>query len=209
MTIRFLFVGEGSSDLALVRPLEDLCILMGAAEVRSTAPDFRRRPLQPGHTVSDKLEAALGLDPEVNLVFVHRDADSLARGNRLEEIQQASDAVGCQHPLVPVVPVRMTEAWALLDESAIRRAADNPNGSTPLDVPSPSQVESITDPKAHLESSLLKASEHTGRHRKRFKRSLGQRKFDLIERIDVEGPINQVPAWRRLCEDLREAIQTL
>ena len=32
-----------------------------------------------------------------------------------------------------IVPVRMTEAWLLLDESAIRRVAGRPHGDEPLD----------------------------------------------------------------------------
>lgn len=209
MTIRFLFVGEGSSDRALVPPLETLCLREGAFEARGTAPDFRRPPLRSGHSVEEKLQAALQLNPDVDLVFVHRDSDAPSPDRRVQEIEQARETVKVVVPLIPVVPVYMTEAWALLDETAIRRAADNPNGRTVLDLPSPSQVESITNPKAHLEAQLLKASEHSGRHRKRFKRSLARRKFALIEQIDIDGPIHQVPAWRCLCEKVQEAINTL
>jgi hypothetical protein len=36
---------------------------------------------------------------------------------------------------IPVVPVRMTEAWLLADEFAIRSAPGNPNGTQSLDLP--------------------------------------------------------------------------
>jgi len=43
--------------------------------------------------------------------------------NRVREIREA-----VTHPHVALVPVRMTEAWFLHDEEAIRRASGNPNG---------------------------------------------------------------------------------
>jgi hypothetical protein len=38
-------------------------------------------------------------------------------------------------PVVCVVPVRMMEAWLLIDEMAIRRVAGNPNGRIPIELP--------------------------------------------------------------------------
>jgi hypothetical protein len=34
-----------------------------------------------------------------------------------------------------VVPVRMTKAWLTVDEAAIRKAARNPLGTAPLELP--------------------------------------------------------------------------
>ena len=42
--IRFAFIGEGSSDVGLVSPLEKLCVLCGADEVTGVAPDLGRLP---------------------------------------------------------------------------------------------------------------------------------------------------------------------
>jgi hypothetical protein len=67
------------------------------------------------------------------LLFLHRDADSAGRDKRLDEIHSWIKEAGVTASgVVPVIPVRMTEKWLLVDERAIRRAASNPNGSAAL-----------------------------------------------------------------------------
>jgi len=61
--------------------------------------------------------------------------------------------------VVPAVPVRMTEAWLLFDEAAIRRAAGCPNGSMPLELPSLKTSEDIPDPKTILHEALRKGQQ--------------------------------------------------
>jgi hypothetical protein len=208
LSVRFLFVGEGSFDLALCSPLEDLCIWCGADEVVGIAPDLRQTNVD-SHQLTDKIRGCLELEPGVNLIFVHRDADAQDASPRHAEIEEALNAVDLDQPGVPVVPVQMTEAWALLCESAIRRAAENPNGSVELDIPSPVEVESISDPKAKLEALLVRASELSGRQLDRFKRDLQKRKRRIVRQLDVSGPISEVPAWNHLREQLRSTLQDI
>ena len=49
--------------------------------------------------------------------------------------------------VVCVVPVRMQEAWLLIDEAALRRAAGDPNGTQPLAMPDVQRLEELADPK--------------------------------------------------------------
>jgi hypothetical protein len=62
----------------------------------------------------------------------------------------------------------MTEAWLLISEAAIRGAAGNPNGKTPISLPPLQRLEVLADPKATLEIQLVAASELHGRRRKKF-----------------------------------------
>ncbi len=203
----FLFVGEGHSDTALVSHLEELCILCGADEAAGVAPDLSSLPQKPAsRKVVDKLPAALTLEPNADLIFVHRDADSVDAEPRYREISQTASGLKLQGRVVPVVPVQETEAWLLLDEGEIRRAADNPNGRAELDLPSPSRIEGIASPKERLFRTLEAASELRGRRLARFKRSLPRRRRLLLERLDPTGAVAQLPAWQRLKEKLEEII---
>jgi predicted ATPase len=68
-------------------------------------------------------------------LFVHRDAERELLEKRVAEIHSVvSEAAQTKlvPPVVCVIPVRMQEAWFLFDESALRRAAGNPNGKQPL-----------------------------------------------------------------------------
>ena len=94
------------------------------------------------------------------------------------------------------------EAWLLIDQSAIRRAAGNPNGTVDLVLPPIGQLESITDPKECLYDLLKAACELGGRRLKKFK------PFRLVrliaENISDFSPLRQPSAFRRLETDVRQ-----
>jgi hypothetical protein len=205
----FVFVGEGPTDSALVSHLEKLCVLCGAASVTGLAADWRRLPYKPPRRVGLQIRAALELEPNANLIFVHRDADSRDPEPRHGEIGDALRELGLGVPGVAVVPVQETEAWLLLDETEIRRVAENPNGKVALGLPTPERVEMIANPKDLLFELLLKASELKGRRRERFKRTLAQKRRLLLERLSTEGEVTHVTAWKRLEADLRGAVESL
>jgi len=139
--IRFLFVGEGPFDVNLVTHLRRCCILAGADEAEDVTIPISRLGDRIGRTVPEKLTFALALEPNVNLVFVHRDADSEDPKPRYDEIREAIQVVTKELTHVAVVPVQETEAWLLLDEAEIRRVAENPSGTISLDIPSARRVE--------------------------------------------------------------------
>jgi len=99
--------------------------------VNGTWADLRRLP-SPPKDLRGRIDAALDLYP-CDLLFIHRDAEGVPLDQRVAEIEDA--VVGLPAPRVPVVPVRMQEAWLLIDEPALRRAAGNPHGGVSLAMP--------------------------------------------------------------------------
>lgn len=209
MRVQFALVAEGPADRALVRPLQDLCLECGATEASGSAPDLRRLPIRVGGRAQDKLQAVVRLVPDAELYFVHRDSDSSEYDRRYREIARAVEQVHVGLRWVGVVPVRETEAWALLDENAIRTVAENPRGRMDLGLAAPSGIEQIADPKRRLRDALALASGLSGRRLTAFRRTFQSRRWTLLERIDVNGPIRQLPAWRRLRDHLSAAIDSL
>ncbi len=203
MTVHFVLVCEGLSDAGLLEHLRDLCVECGADEATGSAPDLARLPRPPSN-LAGRIRAALALEPSANLLFVHRDADSPDETMRVEEITRASQ--GLQVRFVPVIPVRETEAWLLLDEAAIRAVVENPSGRIPLDLPAPQDVERLADPKRRLKEILDLASELRGRRLARHHRRFGHHRAMLLERLRRDGPIRLVPAWQRLVRRTGEAL---
>jgi len=111
---------------------------------------------------------------------------------RVAEITAAVS--GLPNPLIPVVPVRMQEAWLLVNESALRRAAGNPNGRVSLQMPAIERLEDIPDPKRLLHDLLLTASELTGRRRK--KQNPGRQAMRLGELIENYSPLRRLRAFQ-------------
>jgi hypothetical protein len=207
MKIHFLFIGEGSSDRGLVPHLESLCVRAGAEEATGVAPDLGRLPKPPGKDVASQVGRALRLEPTANLVFVHRDSDSRDPSARRQQIMTALSNLGRSH--VPVVPVQELEAWLLLDEGALRTVAGNPGGRQPLGLPRASHIEDVAAPKERLMAALETASGLSGRRLDKFKQRFSRHRAILLERLDIEGLLSEVPAWKTLVQDIVDALAAL
>jgi hypothetical protein len=146
--------------------------------------------------LADRIRIGLELFP-CDLLFVHRDAEGDSYDKRVAEIQAALQHVGKQdHPHIPVIPTRMTEAWFLHDEQAIRLAAGNPNGSMQLHLPDARRVHTINDPKQLLERLLIQA---TGLNKRRLKHFKPRREMHrLAELVEDYNALRQQESFQRL-----------
>lgn len=195
---RFTLLADGPGDEALMPVLnwlwqqhrpDELCIGQFAdleySGLRSRALEYRLAP-------------ALDLYP-CDVLFVHRDAEKESPEKRVQEIHSAlavAFAASARPPAVCVVPVRMSEAWMLFNEKAIRTAAANPNGSMQLQLPPPSKIELMPDPKAKLRGLLQTAC---GLPPQRLRSFNVSRATKLVtEFIEDFSPLRQLPAFARL-----------
>ena len=153
-----------------------------------------------GSVLERKIHAILSNESEIDLLFVHRDSDAAGYEDRSREIAEALRNLEFETGYVPVIPVRTTEAWILLDEDAIRRVAGNPRGRQPLNLPRPARVERDVDPKRTLENALVTASGHSGQRLRKFRSRFGQHRRILLEQLPVGGALDEVRAWLRLKE---------
>jgi hypothetical protein len=206
--LRYTLVSDGSSDRALLPIISWLLMEQGVlCPIQAEWADLGRLR-NPPRTLAAKIERSLDLYP-CDILFVHRDAE---RGVDWQSYQQRRneiiDALAninlAQIPPICVVPVRMMEAWLLINEAALRRAVGNPNGETPLNLPSIANLENIPDPKEVLYLLLRVASELSGRRLRRFeeRRSAGL----VAEYIDDFGQLRALPAFRALEADIEETV---
>src|SRR5690606_34616659 len=128
---------------------------------------------------------------------------------RQQEIADAAMELGCSEMVVAVVPVQELEAWLLTDESAIRSVVGRPNGRSNLGLPPARRIEATSSPKERLQSACLEASEKTGARRKKEQRHFSTRRATLLERLDIDGPVNELPSWRNFIDDLNSAATRL
>lgn len=207
MTVRVLFLGEGTSDSGIADHISAIAADRGV-EAAVTSPELDRIK-DVGHALSDKLAKIRELGGQYELVAVHRDADAVGRDLRLQEIEAAIREHMPQVVHVPVIPVRMTEAWLLVDEEAIRRVAGNPNGRCRLTLPPLKRVESVADPKSELKRLLATASELSGRRLERFNRRFSENRRQLLQRLDAGGPVAKLPSWQAFVHDVENGLRRL
>jgi hypothetical protein len=203
--IRYTLLADGPSDRALMPVLGwALRERLGAGEYLVT-PQFANPAALPDHPASlaERMEHAIALFP-CEILFVHRDAEREPSAARVAEIRSA--AVSIAVPYVCVIPIRMTEAWLLIEERAIREAAGNPNGMAELDLPAVNTIETIVDPKSLLHRLLQSATEFAGRRRKIFNRDLSTRVQRVAELIRDYRPLRRLPAFRAMEAELQTII---
>jgi hypothetical protein len=198
--LRYTLLADGSSDKVLIPILNWLLVDLGVpVAVQGEWADLSGCSAR---SLQDRVARALDLY-DCDLLFIHRDAEAQSREQRLTEIDSAIGhmALGLDCDCIPIIPIRMTETWLLISEDAIRFAAENQNGTVPLDLPSLSRLERLVDPKECLYGLLRMASQKTGRRLREFK---PQRYVHRISHaIDDFSPLRSLSSFQDLESDIR------
>jgi hypothetical protein len=189
--LRATLIGDGTSDRALVHVLDWLFkeLHVAASVQYADLSVVAKAPSK----LRERAIVALKLFP-AELLFVHRDAEGEHPDVRYDEISLSFLNESLCY--VPIVPVRMTEAWFLFDESAIRTAAGNPNGTISLKLPPLQRVESIPDPKAVLNTAILDATGKNSRRRSTYR--TGRAYLRVAELISDFRALRRLDTFQRL-----------
>jgi len=205
--LHYTLLSDGSSDQALMPVLTWLLHQhLPNCPVQPRWADLRRLPDCP-RRLHDRIRTTADLYNPCNLLFVHRDAETIPLDQRCAEIHDAIGRAwpdGSTLPAIAVVPVRMMEAWLLFSETAIREAAGNPNGTVALNMPRPADLEDIPRPKDVLHDLVLAATNLPPRRRKRFDVNKAVRR--IPEYIDDFSPLRNLTAFSTLEDCLVQAI---
>lgn len=161
--LTYTLVADGSSDEVLI-PIIDWTINQNFPDLAYAGMLATDLP-SPRHGLAARAAAAVKMFP-CDVLVIHRDSEGQALHQRYEEILKATGNLSA--PSVPMVPVRMTEAWLLISAEAIRRAAGNPAGTRNLLLPSLQKIEATPDPKNVLFDALMAAADLGARRRAGF-----------------------------------------
>src|SRR5690606_34341901 len=119
MTLRYAIATDGSSDRLLINHIDWALSRLCCCDFSGEWADPRVFETQ-SRDVEARVSEAIA-NYECNLLFIHRDAEAEDRAARLGEIVTGVRRAGVGTRYVALIPIRMTEAWLLTDESAIRR----------------------------------------------------------------------------------------
>lgn len=190
--ISYLLIGDGGSDRALKHVI-DWSLNQHSNE--DFSGDFADAALinTHGRQVSCRLRACREFYDNRDLIFYHRDSEKMSAEVRLDEILRGAEQADFRTTTVPIITVKMTEAWLLIDESAIRRAAMNPNGRTTVALPRIRELEKLPDPKKVLETCLRNAAGKSRSSRKRF--DFSHARIRVAEHIPDYSPLRGLSAF--------------
>lgn len=190
---------EGTSDDPLAESLQKLLVSLTGDPVSITIRGDIKG------TTAEKILILAAQDAGLyDIVFVHRDADSPHGAEpRISEIVEASSGwTSAQHggrsQVVPVVPVTMTEAWALASLFDTSEAAEWISRHEKVKV---AGLEQVSDPKSMLRRVL-------GRHGRNgaLTDEFSSRRRRTLVSMDITGSLASMPSWKRLLEDTRTAV---
>lgn len=204
--LRYTLIADGTSDRCLMKVIDWVIAQKAEVAEEGFVPQFADLSLfrETPTSLSDRIVLAVQQFP-CDLLLIHRDAENQGRDQRIDEINRAVRGRNFP-PHVAVVPVRMTEAWLLLDAQAIRTAADNPNGQVAISLPRLNDLEELPDPKDLLWSLLVIASELSGRRRDQFSRARFERRQRVAELIRDFSPLRRLSAFKLFEDDLNAAL---
>lgn len=208
MKIHFILIGEGSSDLRLVDHIQNILLDEGFSEVSGEAPDLGMFPNPVGRTVRDKIDTLIAHYKNIDVIFVHRDADSAGVEAREREILGSSCELVPKEKIIPVVPVRMLETWLLTDHDAIKRIAGNINYRGDLGIPGIRNLEDSRDTKKILIDALCVASQTEGARRVKFKKRFAEMRARLTYGLDHNGPVQALPSYQNFRRKITEFSQS-
>jgi hypothetical protein len=146
------------------------------------------------------LEALDREDGAFTLVVYHHDGKSHPDQVRqaIAQFRARVDGSGRQEPVVALVPVQETEAWALADGDALRAVLGVTWSDAQMLLPHRTrELESDPDPKATLHELFKKVTPWDVEYLAR-----------LGECVSLER-LRELPAFQRWEDDLAEAIRTL
>jgi hypothetical protein len=188
--LTFTVVADGASDRALI-PIVEWLLLIKLPDDQPFVVRIAEGVPPPKDGLSARVKYAQKMYP-CDAMLIHRDSENIPWADRVAEIQRTADELNLQSWL-PIVPVRTTEAWLLLDQVSIRRAASNPNGDVALNLPKRSRWTTESDPKSVLFAALKTASELKGRRLEKF--DVYEARARVASLINDFGELRGIPSF--------------
>lgn len=180
-------IAENASDAAFLLPLLQAELTRIGWDAGFEALEIQSAEVTTVMSANSVAQAAADLLESNDLLFVHRDLREAAKIERLRA------KIADEHRVVPVVPIRETEAWVLA-------AAIGAQQIEMLDTTAPEKgcrwVERLADPKAEL------------RRRYRGRRSTEDLFTLIAEQADL-AKLAEVPAYQSFMHDLTKALKEL
>lgn len=205
MRINYILTGEGPTDLRLAEHIENLLIEGGFSEVSGETLDPKNFGNKIGRSVREKIRFIINHYKNIDVIFVHRDADQQGLIQREREVYESSDGIIEKNKIIPVIPVTMLETWLLADRDAIKRIAGNPQHKGSLAcLPPIKNIEKVLDPKKRLLDALCEASGLQGRSLALFKKRFSEMRARLTFDLDPEGPIKQLSSYQHFRDKIHD-----
>ncbi|MEQ1733684.1 MAG: hypothetical protein ABL940_08425 [Bacteroidia bacterium] len=208
-TIKYTLLTDGSSDKTLMQIINWLLNdLYSKTSTEGSFASFNNLPNPPKMgEVNKRVELANKLFP-FDILFYHRDAESILNNKVIEERKdEVKNQINTEivSRIVCIIPIAMMETWLLINETAIKKAADNPNSNINLQLPNINKLETIKNSKERLHTMLIECSGYKGRRAKEF--NVHKAVHRVAEYITDYSVLREIEAFKIFENDLKEVMK--
>ncbi|MDZ4763639.1 MAG: DUF4276 family protein [Chloroflexota bacterium] len=210
-TIVFGFYGEGARDYGFIQPLVERLLneIIPHVDIFAYSIKIEKEAYSLVRTMLEVAKAGYGY----SLIIFHQDADASDTQKclserfqpRYETVKNTDEQIN--KTFVPIIPVRMTEAWMLVDFEAFKRVTGTDKNADDLEFPNrPHQVEALQEPKFIFEQAVRKSRNSSRRRRRMIDPS--EIYVPLAAQIDLER-LRLVPSFHEFETGLKDILQQL
>ena len=207
--ITYTLLTDGSSDKTLMSIINWLFNnLLPTIPIEKQFADLRILP-NPPKELDKRIAKAIELYP-CDILFVHRDAEQNKNPEEIHRKRSEEISIGFgtrNEKLVKIIPIKMMEAWFLIDEIAIKKAADNRNSSFKINLPHHNKLESLTEPKKQLHQLLKDVSQKKGRRLDNFNVNIAV--HIIAENIEDYSILRNLFSFQSFENELKRALKEL
>ena len=214
-----LFIGlavEGSTDMRFLKSVvwrTYLKIVYDQCEQDIDVDVFELKPSKTGKSFPEfVVDASIeGMKYGILVLAVHSDSDKDTLQERMQDkffpAQQALDRadgnVVCK-TLVPIIPIRMVEAWMLADTSLLKDEMGTSLSNAELGIHR--APESIANPKEIIETAISVAMRH--RTKKRRTLTIADLYGILGDEVSIES-LSRLPSYRSFFDSAVDSLRTI
>ncbi len=205
---------EGNSDIRFLNGIVQRTAAALIAQHGDTNADVQiplqlKRPPRCGSATDCIVQVARQVEG-YHALIIHADSDQCTRDETLQQrlqpgMQQVASAAIDIH-IVPLIAVRMIEAWMLADHEVLLQLIGTHQDADQLHLPRGSRVEDVRDPKTELQRVITDAF----RQRSKRAQKLAPRVSDLYEPLGQQASLDrlrQLPAFRQFESDLTDVLR--
>lgn len=203
--LNFTLIADGSSDATLLQiikwSLDDLYPNLANSGKFADYRPFRKPP----KSISEKIKFAINYFP-FDILFIHRDAESITANIIKQRTEEVSKEINEdeKNRIVCVVPIKMMEAWLLINTEAIKKAAGNRNYNKEIILPPINELEKEKQPKIKLQRILKEVSGLKGRNLQKF--NVGKAIHLVAENIEDFSILRELEAYKHFERHLKLAV---
>ncbi len=188
--LTYTLLADGTSDRALMHIINWLLNdLFPKMPITSRFATLLNRKLD------ERIENAIKFYP-CDVLFVHRDAENESYEKRKNEIERFwKDAKMNNERMIPIIPIRITETWFLINEQAIKLASGNPNSKIKINLPKISELEKFKTPKETLFNLIREANDSKKRNMKNL--DLNNCRQRVAENIESFALLRELSSFQK------------